>query len=108
MLCWGSYIFLPIFMDLTFWDAMRHCMEGVRMAAKFLPSNVFIELQKPDAHSMNTEPYLKMVTVDDAFPVEGTSETVRKVVRCEPWHPGTRSFFSKEWGTSNYQGVVLQ
>ena len=85
--------------DLSFSDALKHMLNGVRMAARFMPDNIFITVQLSDAASMNTEAYLKMVTVDP-----GDNFTVQK---CEPWEPGRRSIFSSEWYTSKYQGTNL-
>lgn len=75
---------------------------GIRMAARFMPDYIFIELQVPDKGSMNTEPYLKMVTVMAPDP-NSTTQFVKQI-KCEPWEPGRRSLFSDEWYTSKYQG----
>ena len=81
--------------DLNFSEALMHLMSGYRMAARFMPDSIYIELQKPDEGSMNTEPYLKMVTVNEKGVIQ----------KCEPWEPGRRSIFSTEWYTSKWQGV---
>ena len=90
--------------DLSFAEALAHLMNGVRMAARFMPDNIFIELQKPGENAMNTEPYLKMVKVTDKPNADGSYP---HVVSCEPWEPGRRSLFSHEWYTSQYQGIPV-
>lgn len=84
--------------DLSFAEALKLLLSGVRMSARFLPDTIYIELQMPDEHSMNTEPYLKMVTVmqEDGKP---------DWKKCVPWEPGHRSLFSNEWYTSKWQGI---
>lgn len=84
-------------------DALKHLLGGYRMAADFMGDCIFIELQKPDEHSMNTEPYLKMVRVEEEPAGQGSG----RIIHCEPWEPGRRSLFSRGWKTSKYQGVDL-
>lgn len=99
-------------MIYNFPEALSRIFDGVRMWPTFMPRNVFIELQKPDAGSMNTEPYLKMVVVE-VVPVgevskEGFSKAEYKITSCEPWEPGRRSLFSKDWAISDLEGVDLK
>lgn len=85
-------------------DALRLIFNGRRMTTSFLPENIFIELQNSDGGSMNTEPYLKMVQVS----VEETENTkVTKIVKCEPWEPGRRSLFEKNWLVSKFNDMDL-
>lgn len=84
---------------MTFAEALMQLMHGRRVSAKFLPSNIFIELQRPDKGSMNTEPYLKMVTVCEPKP-GSTTQFAPYVSACEPWEPGRRSLFCGDWGLS--------
>lgn len=91
---------------MNFSDALARMKDGVRVGAAFLPEHIFITVQKPDAGSMNTEPYLKMVTV--ASPDEKSeSQFAPHIVKCEPWEPGRRSLFSDDWATSKWQGIEL-
>lgn len=93
--------------DLSFSEALVHMKNGVRMSAKFMPANIYIELQTADAYSMNTEPYLKMVTVAHPSP-ESTTQFEAHIAKCEPWEPGRRSLFSDEWYTSEWQGYEFK
>ncbi len=98
-------------MIYNFPEALSRIFDGVRMWPTFMPKNVFIELQNPDAGSMNTEPYLKMVVVEMLNAGETSSEGLGngeyKVISCEPWEPGRRSLFSKDWAISAFEGAFL-
>lgn len=93
--------------DMSFADALKQLMLGMRMSARFMPEAIFIELQKPDKKSMNTELYLKMVTITDTD-ANGALIVTPCVQACEPWEPGRRSLFSNDWYVSKYQGIPIE
>ena len=87
--------------DLSFAEALEYIMRGKRVGAKFLPGNIYIQRNDPDMNAMNTEPYLIMVTMTDKGD-KGELLVAPKVLKCEPWEPGRRSIFAKDWYVSNY------
>lgn len=89
---------------LTFSEALEAMKKGARVTAEFLPATIFITIQKPDGNSMNTEPYLKMVQVEEA---ETENTCTIKIVKCEPWEAGRRSLFSDKWILSKYNGKTI-
>ncbi len=79
---------------MNFAEALSNIFNNVRMTAKFLPENVYVQLKVPDENSQNTVPYIQMITV---------AKNADEKNGCEPWSPGSRSIFSQEWYVSPYQ-----
>lgn len=89
--------------SIDFAEAFAEVLTGARITASFLPENVFVELAEPDDGSLNTEPYLRMVTV-----AVGKGDNKEDLVaECTPWMPGSRPLFSKEWKLSNFTGEII-
>ena len=96
----------PAHPSMNFSEALAALFDGKRVGAYFLPPNIFIEQQIPDGGSMNTEPYLKMVEINDTD-ANGNEIVTPVIEKCEPWEPGRRSIFSKDWFISPFDGKEI-
>lgn len=71
-----------------FYEALQQLLTGEASAIRrdSWEHGIVVFLQKPDDHSMNTEPYLAMRTF------KGGEKT-----KCVPWEPGHASIFADDW-----------
>jgi hypothetical protein len=71
---------------LTFGEALTHLKNGIRMSREgWNGKGMYIELQRPDAHSKMSLPYLFMKTVQGDL---------------VPWLASQTDILSEDWGTA--------
>lgn len=61
---------------LTFEQALTEAKAGKKIARVAFRDTCHIAVQFPDANSMNTKPYLKMIKGVDTFPVDLSCESI--------------------------------